>query len=151
MKKVPPMQKIYEAYTVLADDRFELTPEGLTVWSSDHTKTYTVIKDGNTYRSNDNATYWQGYPGYPVIVALLLEGLLPYDAEVASWFSGVPWKALNSAARNDYDAALQEAFRLKNLNDTQIIQAEEQAGEGYEALRELPIEVGRLGRSAKRG
>ena len=84
MEKMPPIQKIYEAYTVLADDRFDLSPDELRVRSSDGSKEYTVIKDGDTYRANDNGTYWQGYPGYPVIAALLLDGALPYDADVAS-------------------------------------------------------------------
>lgn len=144
MEKMPPIQKIYEAYTALADDRFDLAPDRLRVRSSDGAKEYTVVRDGDTYRANDNATYWQGYAGYPVIAALLLDGELPYDADVASWFAGVPWKELNTAARNDYDAALREAFRLKGLTDTQILQAEEQASRDYEALRELPLKVGRL-------
>lgn len=144
MQKLPPIQKIYEAYTALADDRFDLAPDRLRVRSSDGAKEYTVVRDGDTYRANDNATYWQGYAGYPVIVALLLDGALPYDADVASWFAGIPWKQLNTAAHNDYDAALQEAFRLKGLTDTQILQAQEQATLDYEALHELPLKVGRL-------
>ena len=144
MKKLPPVQKIYEAYSVLADDRFDLAPERLAVRSSDFTKEYTVTWEDGVYRSNDNATYWQGYAGYPVIAALLLQGKLPYDAEVCSWFSAVPWKQLNDEFKGDYDAALQQAFRLKNLDDTQILRAEEAASEALEALRELPLEVGRL-------
>ena len=144
MEKMPPIQKIYEAYTALADDRFDLAPDRLRVRSSDGAKEYTVVRDGDTYRANDNATYWQGYAGYPVIVAMLLNGELPYDADVASWFAGVPWKRLNDAAHGDYNAALLEAFKLKGLTDTQILQAEEQANVDYETLRELPLRVGRL-------
>ncbi len=34
MEKLPPIQKIYEAYSALADDRFDLQPESATVRSS---------------------------------------------------------------------------------------------------------------------
>lgn len=144
MKKLPPLQKIYEAYSALADERFDLTPECLLVRSSDGSKEYTVTWEDGVYRSNDNATYWQGYAGYPVIVALLLQGELPYDSDVASWFSGIPWKQLNDTHKRDYDAALQEAFALKNLDKGQILRVQQLATEDHEALAALPIEVGRL-------
>lgn len=144
MKKLPPLQKIYEAYSALADERFDLTPECLLVCSSDESKEYTVTWKDGVYRSNDNATYWQGYAGYPVIVALLFQGELPYDTEVASWFGDIPWKQLNDAHKRDYDATLQEAFALKNLDEEQMLRAQQLAAEDYEALAALPIEVGRL-------
>ena len=144
MKKLPPVQKIYEAYSAIADERFDLTPEALTVRSSDDSKEYTVTWKDGVYRSNDNATYWQGYAGYPVIMALLLQGELPFDSEVASWFAGIPWKQLNDTHKRDYDAALEEAFGLKGLDEGQILRAQQLAAEDFEALAALPIEVGRL-------
>lgn len=145
MEKLPPVQKVYEAFSALADDRFDLAPSELKVHSSDGTKEYTVTwDDDGHYRSNDNATYWQGYAGYPVIVALLLQGRLPLDETVASWFAGIPWKRLNDAHKRDYDAATAEAFRLAGFSMPQQLQAEEAAAEAMEALRELPVTVGRL-------
>ncbi len=144
MEKLPPIQKIYEAYSALADDRFDLHPESATVDSSDGTKTYTVTWQDDLYRSDDNATYWQGYVGYPVILVLLLQGRLPYDSEVAGWFANIPWKALNERHKRDYDAALAEAFVLAELSEEQVARAEALATEDYEALANLDIKVGRL-------
>lgn len=144
MEKLPPIQKIYEAYSALADDRFDLRPESATVDSSDGTRTYTVTWQDDLYRSDDNATYWQGYAGYPVILVLLLQGRLPYDSEVAGWFASIPWKALNERHKRDYDAALAEAFVLAGLSEEQVARAEALATEDYEALANLDIKVGRL-------
>ena len=144
MEKLPPIQKIYEAYSALADDRFDLKPEEATVTSSDGSRTYTVRWQDGVYRSTDNATYWQGYAGYPVIVVLLLQGLLPYDAEVAGWFKGIPWKALNDAHKRDYGAALEEAFQMAGLTEEQTARAEAKAAEDMAALAALDIQTGRL-------
>ena len=116
MEKLPPVEKVYEAWTALADDRYDLSPEALVVRSSDGSKEYRVTwDDGGRYRSNDNATFWQGYAGYPVIMALMLQGRVPFNGEVAAWFKGIPWKALNDAHKRDYAAALAEAFERAGL------------------------------------
>ena len=54
MDKLPPIEKVYEAWGALADGRAEPTPEGALVISSDRTKRYEVRREGNAYRSNDN-------------------------------------------------------------------------------------------------
>ncbi len=144
MEKLPPIQKIYEAYSALADDRFDLRPEEATITSSNGSRTYTVRWQDGVYRSTDNATYWQGYAGYPVIVVLLLQGLLSYDAEIAGWFKGIPWKALNDAHKRDYGAALQEAFQMAGLTEEQAARAEAKAAEDMAALAALDIQTGRL-------
>lgn len=144
MKKLPPIQKIYEAYSAIADDRCRLQDDGMTVTSSDGSKTYTVKWDGNTYRSTDSATYWQGYPGYPVIAALMVQGKIPFEEHVADWFAGIPWKKLNDAHKRDYDAALQEAYSIAGLSDEQIDEARKCAEADMDALKGLDIQVGRL-------
>lgn len=145
MKKLPPIEKVYEAYSVLADERFDLAPDHLVVRSSDGSKEYKVAwDDAGHYRSNDSATYWQGYAGYPVLAALLMQGRLPLDEEVADWFAGIPWKALNEAHKRDYAAAAQEAFALAGLDMAQTLRAEAAADEVLAVLAELPVTVGRL-------
>ena len=130
MEKLPPVEKVYEAWTALADDRYDLSPEALVVRSSDGSKEYRVTwDDGGRYRSNDNATFWQGYAGYPVIMALMLQGRVPFNGEVAAWFKGIPWKALNDAHKRDYAAALAEAFERAGLDMPRQLQAEEAAAE----------------------
>jgi hypothetical protein len=68
--KSPPKAKVYEALSAVADGRVTLMGgEKAEVVSSDGTKTYHVewSPDSNQITSNDNASYWQGYMGYPII------------------------------------------------------------------------------------
>lgn len=57
MEKLPPIEKIYEAYSAIADGRVTLGDGQAKVTSSDGAKTYTVSWNESEYRSNDNATY----------------------------------------------------------------------------------------------
>ena len=74
MEKMPPVEKIYEAWSAVADGRVTIDDAArkATVVSSDRTREYTVSwsDDGSVYNSNDNATYWRGYAGYPVIAVM---------------------------------------------------------------------------------
>ena len=110
MKKLPPIEKIYEAWSAIEDGRITLLDDGTqaVVTSSDGAKSYRVVRqieDGKIiYRSNDKATYWQGYPGYPVIAMLMMEKQLALDLTVAGWFAGVNWHEVNMAHKSDYAA-----------------------------------------------
>ncbi|MGO9566755.1 MAG: hypothetical protein ACLP5H_04345 [Desulfomonilaceae bacterium] len=107
--KSPPKAKIYEALSAVADGRVTLMGgEIAEVVSSDGTKTYHVewSPDLNGITSNDNASYWQGYMGYPIIAVLMVLGKLQYKTEVPSFLAGVPWKQLNRRFRNDYPKAI---------------------------------------------
>ena len=90
MEKLPPIAKVYEAWSAVADGRVKLHPDErrATVTSSNGEKEYTVSwdEDGAAYSSNDNATYWQGYAGYPVIAVLMEQGELPLDRAAAEAF-----------------------------------------------------------------
>lgn len=108
--KTPPIEKIHEAYGALADGRVEMGEEEASVTSSDGTKQYTVAWQDDMYASNDNASYWQGYMGYPVIAVLMLQGRVSYDKDIASHFRGINWKALNTAHKNKYDKAVAEVM-----------------------------------------
>ncbi len=79
MEKNPPIEKIYEAYSAIADGRVTLCVGEAAVRSSNGQKEYLVTWDDRVYTSNDSATYWQGYAGYPVIAVLLLQGELPLN------------------------------------------------------------------------
>ena len=79
---MPPIAKVYEALSAVADGRVKLTGETTAeVLSSERDKTYTVKWSGGerSITSNDNATRWQGYIGYPIIAVLLETGRIPYD------------------------------------------------------------------------
>lgn len=109
--KMPPREKIPEAYSAIVDGRVEMHENYALVESSDHDKTYLVSWQDDTFNYNDNATYWQGYPGYPVIAVLFLMGKLPYNEDVARYFKGVNWHVLNKKKKRDYSAALDEVLK----------------------------------------
>lgn len=107
--KLPPRAKVFEAFTAVADGRVRLAgPGSATVTSSRGDKTYDVgwSDDGRVVTSNDNASYWQGYLGYPVLAVLLVRGVLRADAIGVDAMAGVPWHDLNTRFKRDYEAAV---------------------------------------------
>jgi len=127
--KSPPRAKIYEALTAVADDRVKLIgAEKAEVVSSDGTKIYHVewSPDLTGITSNDNASYWQGYMGYPIIAVLMVLEKLKYDAEIATFLAGVPWKQLNRKFRNDYSKAIESVLDKLEAKGTprQIVEDE---------------------------
>lgn len=107
--KLPPRAKVFEAFTAVADGRVRLTGAGsATVTSSSGDKTYDVewSDEGRLLSSNDNASYWQGYLGYPALAVLLVRGALRADEAAVGALAGVPWHDLNKRSRRDYEAAV---------------------------------------------
>ena len=140
MKKLPPIEKVFEAWTAIADNRVDLTDNSATVSSSDGTKSYKVNFRDNLYSSDDNATFWQGYPGYPVIAVLMLQGKLPLDRAEADLWKDINWTELNKKNKNNYAKAVKEVADLRGIN---LDEAYEAAQKVMEALTELPIEIKR--------
>jgi hypothetical protein len=127
--KMPPVVKIYEAFGALGDGRVELEDERrASVISSDRSKIYQVeiSADGRGISSNDNASYWQGYLGYPAIAVLLKRGFCPVRAEVLSALSGIPWNELNRRFRYAYSRTIGEVMRQADERgfDCKIVEAE---------------------------
>ena len=58
MKKFPPIEKILEAYTAIADNHVKLENDQALVTSSNEAKTYTVTFHDNTYTSKPST--WCG-------------------------------------------------------------------------------------------
>lgn len=108
MKEIP-ISKIYEAISAVSDGRIEKKEENIyQVISSDHSKAYIVIRKENLATSNDNATYWQHYAGYPIIAVLLYEKEIKMNPELLQDFKSVPWKTMNQKNKNDYEKSIQE-------------------------------------------
>jgi hypothetical protein len=153
--KMPPLVKVYEALGALGDGRVRIEDEGhASVVSSDGSKTYQVeiSPDGREISSNDNASYWQGYLGYPAIAVLLARGLYyrrPPDSVVRA-LAGIPWKELNRRFRNDYEKTIDEVIRRleKGGHDSAAVRAEAEAV--LEALRRRGAGKGPRGRRAPR-
>ena len=140
MEKMPPIAKIYEAYSCIADERVLVEENEAIVTSSDGKKQYKVTWKDNTYVSNDNASFWQGYPGYPVIAVLMLQHKLPFHKETAILFKNINWHALNEKYKRNYDKAVEEVLSQLNT-DTKAIKKETK--EIYETLKTLPLEIKR--------
>lgn len=115
MKKMPPIQKILEAYTAIVDKHVELKNNEALVTSSNGAKTYTVSCEDNIYHSNDNATYWQGYAGYPIIAVLMLQGKIPFDQKLADNFASVNWNEVNAKFKRNYAKAASEVIKEKRI------------------------------------
>ncbi|OCW64123.1 hypothetical protein BBP12_02360 [Limosilactobacillus reuteri] len=140
MKKFPPIEKILEAYTAIADGHVKLENDQALVTSSNEAKTYTVTFHDNIYTSNDNASYWQGYLGYPGIAVLMLQGKLPYDKELAQQFAGVDWNKVNQEYKRNYAQAADAVMTAKGIDKKK---AETELHHVYNALKQLPIIVKR--------
>lgn len=110
MEKLPPAAKVYEAYSAIADQRVVLQEQEAYVISSDQSKRYTVRFKENIYSSNDNASVWQHYAGYPILAVLMLQKRLPLHEELLPQFANVNWKALNTKYHNHYEQAIQAFY-----------------------------------------
>lgn len=140
MKKMPPIEKVFEAWTALADNRVKMHEGYADVSSSDGEKSYVVRWSDNRYSSDDNATFWQGYPGYPVIAVLMLQGKLPYGEDESSLWKGINWTELNKKFKNRYREAVEDVARLRDID---LKTSLEKAQEVMQALETLPIEIKR--------
>ena len=146
--KMPPIEKVYEAWSALADGRVKIDPESTVetgkalVGSSDDAKEYTVTwREGDIYTSNDNATYWQLYPGYPIIAVLMLQHRLPEpSAELLAKFGGINWNAVNKAAKGNYAKAFAEAAAEAGIP---VENARSEAETVMSQLSALPLSIKR--------
>ena len=137
--KTPPIEKIHEAYGALADGRVRMEDGSAAVASSDGTKCYTVAWEGDTYSSNDNASYWQGYMGYPLIAVLMTQGRIPYDRDIAAHFGGINWKARNTAHRNQYAKVVAEIMGELRAKGVDCERIDQEIHTVYAALKTLDI------------
>jgi hypothetical protein len=138
--KMPPPIKIYEALGAIGDGRVRLEDEHRAmVTSSEGDKTYEVelSDDGREISSNDSASYWQGYLGYPAVAVLLMRGLYRAPANVIDALAGIPWKEINRRFKNDYEQTLTEVNKTVEASghDPDAIAIEVDAV--MEALRKL--------------
>ena len=142
MEKLPPIEKIYEAYSALADGRVKLSDSDsrAEVASSDGSRHYTITWDGQHYTSNDSATFWAGYPGYPVLAVWMKQGILPCNMEIAKLFRDVNWNARNKEYKRHYDKAVAAVIAERQL-DADRIEADVRAV--YEAVKGLNLTVSR--------
>ncbi|MEF2916683.1 MAG: hypothetical protein U0O17_11185 [Longicatena caecimuris] len=136
-----PLAKVYEAYSAVADGRVEMKEDEAYVISSDHTKKYTVRFLENTYFSNDNATIWQHYAGYPIIAVVLMQGKVAIRKEILSYFKDVNWKLLNTKYNNNYQEAIAAFFKEKQIHEDTQNMIKQVMEETYEEFCELSFVI----------
>ncbi len=118
--KLPPRIKIFEALGSIADERVQIMDHGPVIMaqvnSSDASKSYKVKFDPekNKITSNDNASKWQGYTGYPIIAVLMKLGKLSYNPVLAEGLKGIEWKKINTQYKNDWSKTEEYIFEDKN-------------------------------------
>ncbi len=111
IRKKTPIAKIYEALSAIADNRITMEKSDALVTSSNYTKRYTIRFSAGLYSSNDNATYWQHYAGYPIVAVLIKQGKikLPENSrDLLVEFKHINWKKLNLSYKNKYDEAVND-------------------------------------------
>jgi hypothetical protein len=146
--KMPSEAKVYEALSAYADGRVHIkSPTEAEVKSSAGDKTYLIqwSEDMRRISSNDNASYWQGYIGYPIIAVLLALGKIDFDGETAKLLAGVPWKRINEHFKRDYEKAVDSVLQeveTKGGNKATIVQQVENI---YLQLVALKLERGPQG------
>ncbi len=141
MKKMPPVAKIYEAFSVLADGRIKLEENKATITSSNDEKQYTVVWNENEITSNDNATVWQGYPGYPVIAVWLMKNRISYQKDIIKYFKNINWHEINKQNKRDYQKGIEDilnALREDNIDTEKI---EEEVNRIYFAIENLDFKI----------
>lgn len=141
--KLPPIEKIHEAYSAIADGRVTLTDTQAEVFSSDMAKKYLVKWNDEIYSSNDNASYWKGYLGYPIIAVLMLQGKLSYDQEIAEHFKGINWKKLNTAHKNNYSEAVKEIMEELERSGVDGNKINQEIDKVYKEIEQLTISTKR--------
>jgi hypothetical protein len=141
--KMPPKAKVYEALSAVADKRVSITGDTTAkVQSSSRDKTYDVewSEDISEITANDNASYWQGYMGYPIIAVLLQIGKISFNPRIAKLLADVPWKSVNEQFKRDYDKAIShilEAIEARGGSRMEITQEVEKI---YEQLGSLGLQ-----------
>ena len=140
---MPPIEKIHEALTALADGRVSIEDGCALVISSNKAKEYVVKFDGDEYASNDSGTYWQKYPGYPVIAVLMLQKRLPLPENILPYFAGIDWNGLNKKYKAKYAQAAADAMEKMRANGADIEMINRTITEIYEQLTLMELEIKR--------
>lgn len=143
MIKLPPKEKIYEAFSAIADGRVTMEDNYAKVASSNYEKEYRVTWDNNIYTSNDNASYWQGYAGYPMIAVLMLQRKLSLNREIASCFKEINWTELNAKYKGKYDRSVSEIITDIKAKGTDCDLIISEVDKIYKEIIELDISTKR--------
>lgn len=112
---------IYEAFSAIADKRFEMISDTKARCTSTSKGEYYEIKMiGNSIMSNDNMAYYRGEVSYPMVAMFLEKGMYPYDKGILKHFVGIKWKDINQKNKNDYMKSVGEVLDDLKSNGVDI-------------------------------
>jgi hypothetical protein len=141
MFKMPPREKVHEALSAVADNRITINGNTADVCSSDESKRYFVEWNNNVYSSNDNATYWRGYVGYPIIGVLMLQGRIKFDEGILKYFKNINWKEINKSFKNDYSKSVESIYEKLKKEGVDTLYIDNEITNIYMALSQLDISI----------
>ena len=106
--KKPHISKIYEALTVIADDRMEIDGNKAKCYLSSNDKFYDIKYDPiiGSIMSNDNAAFYTKSLSYPMIAFLMLISKIPYEQKLLEIFRDICWEDIYKEFKNDYDKSV---------------------------------------------
>lgn len=138
---MPPIAKIYEAFSVLSDNRIKVEENRAIITSSNQKKEYTVTWNETEISSNDNATFWQNYPGYPILAVWLKTNKISYQQEVIKYFKKINWHENNKKNKRNYKKGINDVLnQLAEQNvDTETI--EQEVDRIYKEIENLNYEI----------
>jgi hypothetical protein len=138
----PPREKIYEALSAVADNRVKITgPTTAEVISSSGDKSYRIewTPDFSAIVSNDNASFWRGYLGYPILAVLMKCGHIAFSREISEQLAGIPWKKLNKQFRNDYGKAVESVLNSLQAKGVESRNILEEVDRIFSSVKELKL------------
>lgn len=107
---------IYEAFSALVDNRFEIVDEKTAhCYSTSRNKFYIVTFDfaeitKPKIMSNDKMAFFMNEVSYPMIALLFEKGILEFDRNLLSYFKDIRWKDINQKNKNDYMKSVSEVL-----------------------------------------
>jgi len=106
--KKPHIARIYEALTVIADNKVETNGNRARCYSITNDKVYDIQYNStnNSIMSNDNAAFYTNSLSYPMIAYLMLIDEIPYHKKLLEIFKDICWKDVNAHFKNDYDKSI---------------------------------------------
>ena len=120
---IPHFIKIPEAFSALADHRYEYSDKYFRVYSSNRTRVYSVSVFYDGYASNDNMSINKKILGYPIVLHLMLNQRISFDVSIANLFRNINWTELNLLCKKDFTAsynAILQRFSEQGLNSNLI-------------------------------
>ena len=139
--KMPPKAKIYEAFSAIADKRIKIDNNSAIVKSSDYKKEYKIFWNDIEIASNDNATFWQGYPGYPIIAFWLESEIIPYQKNIAAIFKNINWHEINEKNKREYDKGINDLLEKLSSDGINIEEIKEEVNNIYQKIETLPYHI----------